>query len=72
MLCLAICKRRPNRANPTGVIAGWKNILNVLSFQPSTKARPLAFWSRPRRSCRWMAWRPMIPNRASTRLSQDP
>jgi len=32
VLYLAIMERRPNRANPNGVIAGWKSILNVLTM----------------------------------------
>ncbi len=32
VLYLAIRHREPNRPNPTGQIAGWKNILNVLSL----------------------------------------
>jgi hypothetical protein len=32
VLYLAIRERRPNRANPTGQINGWKNILNVLTM----------------------------------------
>jgi len=32
ILYLAVQERRPNRANPTGQIAGWKNILNVLAM----------------------------------------
>jgi transposase-like protein len=32
VLYLAVRERRPNRANPTGQIAGWKHILNVLSL----------------------------------------
>lgn len=32
VLYLAIRERHPNRANPTGQIAGWKNILNVLTM----------------------------------------
>lgn len=32
VLYLAVLERRPNRANPTCQIAGWKNILNVLSL----------------------------------------
>ena len=32
VLYLAIRERRPNRANPTGRINGWKNILNVLTM----------------------------------------
>jgi len=32
ILYLAVRERRPNRANPTGQIAGWKHILNVLSL----------------------------------------
>ncbi len=32
VLYLAIRERRPNRANPTGQIHGWKNILNVLTM----------------------------------------
>ena len=32
ILYLAIRERRPNRANLTGQIAGWKHILNVLSL----------------------------------------
>ncbi|WP_048555843.1 IS256 family transposase [Nostocoides japonicum] len=32
VLYLVIRERRPNRANPTGQIAGWKNILNVLTM----------------------------------------
>ncbi len=29
---MTIRHREPNRPNPTGQIAGWKNILNVLSL----------------------------------------
>ncbi|XAN09379.1 transposase [Ammonicoccus fulvus] len=32
VLYLTVLERRPNRANPTGQIAGWKSILNVLSL----------------------------------------
>jgi putative transposase len=32
ILYLTVRERRPNRANPTGQIAGWKNILNVLAM----------------------------------------
>lgn len=32
VLYLTVRERRPNRAYPTGQIAGWKNILNVLSL----------------------------------------
>lgn len=32
VLYLVIKERKPNRANPTGQIAGWKNILNVLTM----------------------------------------
>jgi len=32
VLYLTVTERRPNRTNPTGQIAGWKNILNVLSL----------------------------------------
>lgn len=32
VLYLVARERKPNRANPTGVIAGWKNILNVLTM----------------------------------------
>ena len=32
VLYLTVTERRPDRANPTGPIAGWKNILNVLSL----------------------------------------
>ena len=32
VLYLAIRERRPYRANPTGQINGWKNILNILTM----------------------------------------
>ena len=32
VLYLTVLERRPNRANPTGQIAGWKAILNTLSM----------------------------------------
>ena len=32
VLYLTIRYREPNRPNPTGQIAGWKNILNVLAM----------------------------------------
>ena len=32
VLYLVVLSREKNRANPTGQIAGWKNILNVLSM----------------------------------------
>ena len=31
-LYLTVLERRPNRANPTGQITGWKAILNTLSM----------------------------------------
>ena len=31
ILYLTVLERRPNRANPTGQINGWKSILNVLA-----------------------------------------
>ena len=39
VLYLAIRERRPNRANPTGQIAGWKNILNVLTMTYGDRLR---------------------------------
>ena len=32
VLYLAVLERRPNRANPTGRIPGWKSILNTLAI----------------------------------------
>jgi transposase-like protein len=32
ILYLTVQERRPNRANPTGRIPGWKNILNTLAI----------------------------------------
>jgi transposase-like protein len=37
VLYLTIRERRPNRANPTGQIAGWKNILKVLAMTYSDR-----------------------------------
>ena len=32
ILYLTVKERRPNRANPTGQISGWKSILNTLAM----------------------------------------
>ncbi len=32
VLYLSIRHKQPNRPNPTGQVAGWKNILNILSL----------------------------------------
>ena len=32
ILYLTVRERRPNRANPTGKVPGWKGILNVLAM----------------------------------------
>lgn len=39
VLYLAVRERRPNRANPTGQINGWKNILNVLTMTYGDRLR---------------------------------
>ncbi len=48
VLYLTVLERRPNRANPTGRIPGWKSILNTLAITYGDRgvARSALAWSK--------------------------